>query len=183
MHGSLRGADEGPVTRGRRLLVLRHAKAEPFGDSDHARPLTARGRESARDVGRHLREAGLLPDFALVSTATRTRETWAEVADASAVDPSRAVFDDALFSGSADVALDALRSAPPDATTVLFVGHNPIAEYICHFLDDGEGDPAAVSDLLHGFPPAALAVLQFELPWSELAAETGRVVGYYVGRS
>jgi phosphohistidine phosphatase len=174
MHGSLRGADEGPVTRGRRLLVLRHAKAEPFGDSDHARPLTARG---------HLREAGLLPDFALFSTATRTRETWAEVADASAVDPSRAVFDDALFSGSADVALDALRSAPPDATTVLFVGHNPIAEYICHFLDDGEGDPAAVSDLLHGFPPAALAVLQFELPWSELAAETGRVVGYYVGRS
>jgi phosphohistidine phosphatase len=183
MHGSLRGADEGPVTRGRRLLVLRHAKAEPFGDSDHVRGLTDRGRESARDVGRHLRDAALLPDFALVSTATRTRETWAEVADASGVDPGRATFDEALFSGGADVALDALRSAPPEATTLLFVGHNPIAEYICHLLDDGEGDPAAVSGLLRGFPPAALAVLELEVPWTQLAAESGRVVGYYVGRS
>ena len=73
----------------RRLLVLRHAKAEPFAESDQARALTARGRQSARDVGRHLREQELVPDCALVSTATRTRETWAEVAEGSGADPGR----------------------------------------------------------------------------------------------
>jgi phosphohistidine phosphatase len=183
MQRSLRGDEVGPVSSVRRLLVLRHAKAEPFAESDQARALTARGRQSARDVGRHLREQELVPDCALVSTATRTRETWAEVAEGSGADPGSAAFDEALFSGSADVVLDTLRAAPPDARTVLFVGHNPTAEYLCHLLDDGEGDPSAVSGLLQGFPPAALAVLQLEVPWTELAAESGRVVGYYVGRS
>ena len=171
------------MSSGRRLLVLRHAKAEPFAESDHSRRLTERGRQSAHDVGRHLRERDLLPDYALVSTATRTRETWAEVAEGAGASATRVSFDDALFAGSADAALDALRAAPEDASTVLYVGHNPTAEYFCHLLDDGEGDPSAVSEMLHGFPPAALAVLEVAVPWTDLAAETGRIVGYYVGRS
>jgi phosphohistidine phosphatase len=183
MQRSLRGDEVGPVSSGRRLLVLRHAKAEPFAETDHARRLTARGRQSAEDVGRHIRESGLVPDVALVSSATRTRETWAEVAEACGAPATDVHFDDGLFSGSADVALEALQGAPEDAATVLFVGHNPVAAYLCHYLDDGEGDPAAVSELLHGFPPAALAVLEVGVPWAELAAETGRIVDYYVGRS
>jgi phosphohistidine phosphatase len=171
------------VSSVRRLLVLRHAKAEPFAESDQTRRLIPRGRQSAHDVGRHLRDAGLLPDFALVSTATRTRETWAEVAAGSGSSTTRVSFDDALFAGSVDAALDALRTVPGDASTVLYVGHNPTAEYICHLFDDGEGDPSAISGLLRGFPPAALAVLEVAVPWTDLAAETGRIVGYYVGRS
>ena len=69
------------MSSGRRLVILRHAKAEPFAQTDLARQLTARGRASAHDVGRHLQEAGFVPDVALVSTAVRTRETWAEVAE------------------------------------------------------------------------------------------------------
>ncbi len=64
---------------------------------------------------------------------------------------------------------------------MMFVGHNPTAAYLCHYLDDGEGDPAAVSGLLQGFPPGAVAVLEIGVPWADLGAETGRVVGYYVG--
>ena len=65
---------------------------------------------------------------------------------------------------------------------MMFVGHNPTAAYLCHFLDDGEGDPAAVSALLQGFPPGAVAVLEVNVPWAELGAETGRVIGFYVGK-
>jgi phosphohistidine phosphatase len=182
MQRSLRGAKVGSVTRRRRLLVLRHAKAEPFAATDDARRLTDRGLQSARDVGRHLRESDLVPDFALVSTAIRTRETWAAVAGAAGADEALATFDDALFTGGPDVVLEALQAAPEQATTVLFVGHNPTAAYLCHLLDDGEGDPSAVSDLLHGFPPSALAVLDVGVPWSQLAPETSRLVGSYVGR-
>ncbi len=160
---------------------MRHAKAEPFASSDHERRLTDRGFEGARDVGRRMAAEGLLPDYALVSTAIRTRQSWSALAEVAGFQDVAVSFDDAVFTGSPDVVLDALRQVPDDAGTVLFVGHNPTAAYLCHFLDDGEGDPAAASGLLQGFPPASVAVLDVGVPWSELAAECGRVTRYFVG--
>jgi phosphohistidine phosphatase len=186
MQRSLRGArlhvvdDVGPQ---RRLIVMRHAKAEPFADTDQARRLTDRGLADAGDAGRHLAAAGLRPDFALVSSATRTRQTWEQVAAAAGLHDTEVSLDDALFSGSADVVLDAVRQAPDDALTVMFVGHNPTAAFLSHLLDDGEGDPEATSALLSGFPPAAVTILEITVPWADLGAECGRVVGFYVGRS
>ncbi len=162
---------------------MRHAKAEPFAETDHARRLTDRGIAAARDVGAHLRDSGIRPDFVLVSSAERTRDTWAAVSELAGAGSAEVRLDDAVFTGSPDVVLEALRAAPADAGTVMFVGHNPTAAYLCHLLDDGEGEPAAVSGLLEGFPPGAVAVMEIGVPWSELGPETGRVVGYYVGRS
>jgi len=162
---------------------MRHAKAEPFAETDHARRLTDRGVAAARDVGAHLRDSGIRPDFVLVSSAERTRDTWAAVSELAGAGSAEVRLDDAVFTGSPDVVLEALRAAPADAGTVMFVGHNPTAAYLCHLLDDGEGEPAAVSGLLEGFPPGAVAVMEIGVPWSELGPETGRVVGYYVGRT
>jgi len=162
---------------------MRHAKAEPFAPSDHARTLIDRGVASARDVGVHLREIGVLPDHALVSTAVRTRQTWDALVEGAGLTGCEVAFEDAVYTGSPDVVIDELRGVPEDAATVAFVGHNPTASYLCHLLDDGEGDAEAISGLLRGFPPAAVAVIEIGVPWAELAAETGRVVGYYVGRS
>jgi phosphohistidine phosphatase len=160
---------------------MRHAKAEPYAASDHVRRLTDRGVESARDVGRYLRDHDLSPDYVAVSSATRTRQTWAAVAESLPVPESDVSFDDALFTGSADVVVEVLHSTPADAGTVMFVGHNPSAAYLCHYLDDGDGDSAAVSSLLQGFPPSAVAVLEIGVPWADLGPETGRIVDYYVG--
>ena len=91
-------------------------------------------------------------------------------------------FDDAVFRGSPVVVLEALRAAPADAGTLMFVGHNPTAGFLVHFLDDGEGDPAALSDLLHGFPPGALALLDVGVPWADLGPETARVVNFHQPR-
>jgi phosphohistidine phosphatase len=162
---------------------MRHAKAEPFAASDHVRRLTERGLAAARDVGRHLRDRATLPDYAVVSSALRTRQTWDAVVASSGLTDCEVSFDDAVFTGSADVVMEALRAAPQDAATVMFVGHNPTAAFVCHHLDDGEGDVTAVSELLHGFPPGAVAVLEVTVPWAELGPETGRVVDYYVGRT
>ena len=181
MRGSLRGATVGAVTDRRRLIVMRHAKAEPFAASDHARTLTERGLASARDAGAHLRDIGLAPDYAVVSTAVRTRQTWDALVETASLADSEVSFDDAVFTGSAEVALEVLQAVPKDAETVLFLGHNPTAAFLAHYLDDGEGDPAAVSEMLRGFPPAALVVLDVAVPWSELGSETGTVTDFYVG--
>ena len=170
------------MTDRRRLIVMRHAKAEPFASSDHARTLTDRGLAGARAAGAHLRELGFAPDHAVVSSAVRTRQTWDVVVETAGFADVEVSFDDAVFSGSPDVVLEALRAAPADAGTLMFVGHNPTAGFLVHFLDDGEGDPAALSDLLHGFPPGALALLDVGVPWADLGAETARVVSFHQPR-
>src|SRR5689334_12751435 len=170
MRRSLRGARVDAVTDRRCLIVMRHAKAEPFASSDHARTLTDRGLASARDAGAHLRDTKVSPDHAVVSSAVRTRQTW------------EAVVEVAGFTGSAEVALEVLQAVPEDARSVMFVGHNPTAAFLCHYLDDGEGDPAAVSAMLRGFPPGAVALLELSVRWSELGSETGRVTDFYVGQ-
>ena len=168
-----------PVTGRRQLIVMRHAKAEPFASTDHARALTDRGHADAAAVGTWLSEAGAVPDHAVVSTAVRARETWFDVARASGagVEPS---FDQGLYHGGVDAALEALHAAPEDAMAVIVVGHNPTAAYVAHLLDDGEGDDDAISGMLRGFPPSAVVVFDVEVDWSDLAAETGRVTGFHV---
>ena len=182
MRRSLRGARVDAVTDRRCLIVMRHAKAEPFASSDHARTLTDRGLASARDAGAHLRDTKVSLDHAVVSSAVRTRQTWEAVVEVAGFKDVEVSFDDAVFTGSAEVALEVLQAVPEDARSVMFVGHNPTAAFLCHYLDDGEGDPAAVSAMLRGFPPGAVALLELSVRWSELGSETGRVTDFYVGQ-
>ena len=64
------------------LLLLRHAKSA-WGDpslADIDRPLAARGRKAAPQMGRELATRGWAPQTVLVSPARRARETWELVA-------------------------------------------------------------------------------------------------------
>jgi phosphohistidine phosphatase len=162
----------------RRLIVLRHGKAEPFAATDDARRLTERGQSDALAAARYLGEAGLCPDHVVVSPAVRALATWDAVAR-SCEPQAEVTVDDAVYTGSVDVVVGVLRSVPAASRTVLFVGHNPAAGYLCHLLDDGEGDPTASEGLMRGLAAAALAVLEIGCPWSELGPETGRVVGFH----
>lgn len=162
----------------RRLVVMRHAKAEPYASTDHVRRLTDRGRSDARAAAQHLAEAGLAPDDALVSDSQRTRMTWEEVGEVLGCgDVAR--YDRTVYGGGVDAILEALSVTPEESRTVMLVGHNPTAAHLCHTLDDGDGDPDAVSGLLRGFPTAALVVFEVAVPWSDLGPETGRVVDFW----
>ncbi|MGZ6798080.1 MAG: SixA phosphatase family protein [Nocardioidaceae bacterium] len=169
------------MTNPRRLIVMRHAKAEPFASTDHSRRLTDRGAASARDAGVHLVAHGLVPDYAVVSSSARTVATWDAVAEGSSADAEVSV-DDAVYTGSADVALESLRAAPEQARTLIFVGHNPTAAYLVHMLDDSEGDPDALTRLMQDFPPGAVATFEVAGQWAALGPESGRLVDYYVGQ-
>ena len=160
---------------------MRHGKAEPYAATDHARELTARGRRDATDAGDYLAAAHLVPDYAVVSTAARTRSTWDEVSEACESE-AEVVFDDRLYAGGVQDVIEMLHVVPEAARTVIFVGHNPTAAYLAHVLDDGNGETAAVTEMLHGYPTSALTVLEFDLPWSDLTEGAGRVRHFHVGR-
>ncbi|HET6562474.1 MAG TPA: histidine phosphatase family protein [Marmoricola sp.] len=163
------------------LVVVRHAKAEPYAETDYARRLTDRGRADAADTGRFLATAGITPTHALVSDATRTQETWAELR-ASLGEGAQEDVSPAYYSASEHDLLEALRSLPPEASCVVLVGHNPTAAHVARLLVDGEGDPDVMRGLLEGFPPAAVAVLELPGDWSELTEGGARLTRFHVGR-
>jgi phosphohistidine phosphatase len=158
----------------RRLILLRHAKSDRQpGVADHARPLNARGRRAAPAVGARLAQDGLCPDLALVSTAERTRETWAAMAAALGEPETR--WRPEIYEAPASRILAAIRDAPDTAATMIVVGHNPGLGDLAADLA-GEGPQAVRTRLALEFPTAAYAVIDFDAAhWAAVAPGRGRL--------
>jgi phosphohistidine phosphatase len=159
---------------------MRHAKAESYAADDKSRALTERGRLDALEAGQWLASRDLRPDHVVVSSAARTRSTWASVDEGLDVDVE-AVYEDALYSAGPQTALDVIREVPADAKTVLVIGHNPTIAYLAHMLDDGSGDDVAFSEMSEGYPTAALTVLEVPGPWADLAEASAHITAFHVG--
>ena len=59
-------------------MLIRHAKsswANPL-QSDYERPLNERGEHDAPMMGKRLKEAGIIPDKIIASTAKRAAQTY-----------------------------------------------------------------------------------------------------------
>ncbi|MGQ3296205.1 MAG: SixA phosphatase family protein, partial [Shinella sp.] len=141
------------------------------------RPLSDRGRRDAPCMGAYLASAGLQPDFALVSSARRTQETWALVEQALAKPcPSRTV--PSIYEAEPAAILAAIQAAPGESETLLVIGHNPGFENLAALLaPDGDGD--ALERLRAKYPTAGLAVIVFDVErWENAAPGTGRLEGF-----
>jgi phosphohistidine phosphatase SixA len=100
-----------------RLFLVRHAHSDP-GDPDELRPLSARGREQARELGERLAPDD--PELVLTSPLLRARETAAAIAKAAGIEVR---VDERLAPGAtADDLLAAIEGA---GGTVVTVGHQP----------------------------------------------------------
>lgn len=132
-------------------------------------------------MGAWLREVALLPDHAVVSAARRTRQTWAALSSAAALDVDADLRLD-LYEAGPESALDELRLVPATALSVLLIGHNPTVSYLAQLLQDGLGDPAALSAMTAGYPPAALTAMTFSGEWSDLSFGDATVTHFHVAR-
>jgi phosphohistidine phosphatase len=161
-----------------RLILIRHAKSswdDPL-QPDHARVLNARGRDAAGRIGRWLAHKGHLPAEVLVSSAARTRETWALLAAALPAAPEPRYLD-ALYHAGPEVMLRALQTAT--APRVLMLGHNPgIAAFALWMLDKAPRHPRFAD-----YPTCATLVAEFDADsWAEVGPGTGRAVEFVVPR-
>jgi phosphohistidine phosphatase len=138
----------------RTLVIMRHAKAvKPDGWADVDRPLTDRGHADATAAGAWLADVGWRPEIVLCSTATRTRETWQDVAAAFDEVPVR--YEEAIYLASPRDLVAVVRAAPADAATALLIGHNPGVTMLSAILDpQGDiGDGLATSGIaVHAWP-------------------------------
>lgn len=108
----------------KRLILMRHAKTEPWteGIDDHARALTPIGHDAAMAMARALKDEGWSPQKAVISTARRTRETWAHLSQVFG-SCDLALEDDLYLAGERGIA--DIISDQSDTQTLMIVGHNP----------------------------------------------------------
>ncbi len=161
----------------RRLVLLRHAKAERAQDvlTDESRPLAPKGRDQAGAVGKALVADGVVPQVALVSTALRTRQTWDLLARALRTDPHLRLEPELYHASVADV-LTLVRDLDPSVTTVLVVGHEPtMAATAAHLAGPGSDD-AAVAQVRVGVPTATASLLEAEAEWADWGRRMARLV-------
>ncbi|WP_298460131.1 histidine phosphatase family protein [uncultured Cellulomonas sp.] len=157
--------------RTRRLVLLRHAKAEPGdGAADEVRPLALDGRRQAGRVGTALRATDLVPEVVLVSPAVRTRQTWELLRGAFGDAEPEVVLTDALYTAGVDDVVRVLREVDERVRTVLVVGHEPTMSATAAALAGAASDATAVARVRAGVPTATYVVLELDDHWQALAA-------------
>ncbi len=153
----------------RRLILFRHAKAEPAdGSGDHGRRLVESGRADAARMGRWLAENDLRPDATLCSTAARARATWELASEAFASAPE-VRFEEGIYGASPGSLLALTRSAGDEVGTLAIVGHNPGLAQFVEMLATKDSRVAS-QEHVEALPTAGVAVLELsERGWSATA--------------
>ncbi|MGW0559288.1 SixA phosphatase family protein [Streptomyces sp. NPDC003016] len=162
----------------RRIVLLRHAKADWPDVSDHDRPLADRGRMDAPVAGHRLADTGITFDLALCSTATRTRETW-KLAVQELPQRPKTVYEERLYEATLGEILALLNETPDDVNDLLVVGHNPGMHAAADALaGSGEGDALARMSR-SGFPTASFAIIGFTGSWKTVEHDVGKLLDYW----
>jgi phosphohistidine phosphatase len=158
-----------------RLLLFRHAKtARESGGGDHDRPLTNRGEEDSKRIGRYLSDEQLLPDLAIASDSRRTRQTL-DLALKAANQHPRTRLERAVYLAEAHTLLDLIRRTPADIRALMIIGHAPGMADLATLLT-GFGDRYAFARMNTKFPTSGLAVLDLPVErWEEVAEHEGRL--------
>ena len=160
----------------KRLLLLRHGKAEGAASDDRKRALIPRGKTDSARIGSFLREDAYIPDTVLCSNAIRTRQTLDAVLPELQAKPAVKYLAE-LYLAEPELVLSLIRKSSDQVQTLLIIGHNPGLEQCALAL-------AAVPlekklrkryDVMdEKFPTCALAVIDFEVErWRDVTPGRG----------
>ena len=146
----------------KRILILRHAKAEDAAArrKDYSRRLVPAGRADAAGMAQTLAALNLRPQFVLSSAAPRAAETARLAAPGVPAKKSKH-----LYAVPPESWMRRFRKLPETVHTVLAVGHNPECEDLV----------LALSGKRAHMKKCSLAVLEFKGEWKELAPAAAKL--------
>src|SRR5262245_17140708 len=159
------------------LYLLRHAKSswkEP-GLNDHDRPLSKRGRHTAKMMAAYLRRAKTVPDLVICSTATRARQTLDPIVTA-AKQPPKILLKREIYGGTEQL-WEQLWNLPETAKSVLLIGHNPALHDLARALAQEDSEELLPSEG-EKFPTGAMASFRFEGAWKALEPHGAVLVSF-----
>jgi phosphohistidine phosphatase len=160
------------------LHLLRHAKSS-WNDSslnDHERPLSKRGRQTAKMMAVCLRRAKITPDLVICSTAVRAQQTLDPIIKAMKK-PPKIVLVRGIHEGAQQTLWEQLWNLPESAKTVLLIGHNPALHNLALELAHADLDtPLPSAD--EKFPTGAMASFRFDGAWKALEPHRAFLASY-----
>lgn len=160
----------------KRLHLLRHAKSS-WNDptlADHDRPLAPRGRRAAKVMAEHLARKGISPELVVCSPSRRTRQTLKRLAPALRKSAEVRIEPELYAAPAADL-LDVLHEVPDEVESVMLIGHNPGIQDLALSLASAGPE---IQRLRSKFPTAALATLELDGTWRELAPGSAELASF-----
>lgn len=146
------------------LILMRHAKAEKDAPSreDFDRSLTERGRDEAKSVATALKAYGLKPDFALVSAAARTQQTFVQVE--GVFGGIRAAISKDFYNASAGVLRRFVETNENNGECLLVVAHNPGLQMLAvDYLFEGAAGQDVIDKVRGNYPTATATVFEIDV--------------------
>jgi phosphohistidine phosphatase len=159
------------------IYLLRHAKSswKDVNLADHERPLTERGRSTAKAIAAYMKRERIELDMVLCSTAVRAKQTLEPLA--KRLKPAKVVFESGIYEVPQRLLWKYLRDLPKKADTVLLIGHNPGLHHFALALADP--DSADRLPTPEGkFPTGAFATFSFEGKWKDLRPHRAHLVSF-----
>lgn len=165
----------------RSLALVRHAKsAYPAGVPDHDRPLAARGRRDAPQVGAAIHDVFGTPDLVLVSTAVRAQQTWDLARELWPTDLSVRV-EPRVYEATSEGLLELIREVSPAISTLVVVGHVPGVSDLA--VELGSGTTSAAFDrMTTKYPTCGVALLDITGDWMDCSKQTSELRDFVVAR-
>lgn len=120
----------------RTLILMRHGKAEKDGPSDHERKLADRGKDQSLTNGKSLKKLFGTIDRAIVSDATRTRQTLAQVLVEVSI--NKIILEEKLYTinNQREFLVAISQHLDDTETNLLIVGHNPAISLLASYYTD-----------------------------------------------
>lgn len=142
----------------KRIVILRHAKAEKLAQTDHERPLSERGHEQAQQCAKWLGSLAFAIDGAIVSSSERTTQTWQDLHLHCPV-----LTTDDAYNASAEQWVHLIRECEPGVENLLIIGHNP-----------GVSDLAFAHGFARELSTCAAVVIELEQTWQQFGLLDGQ---------
>lgn len=166
-----------------RLYLLRHAKSswKEKGMADFERPLAPRGRRAAEALGQTLCAHAWLPRRIVCSSAMRTLQTLdliLPLLEQAGAAPE-VVRKRRLYDLMEEDYVEFVRDEGGEVASLMLIGHNSAIQSSALALC-GMGDPEILAAMEAGFPTAALAVIDFNVPrWADVAEGRGALAAFW----
>lgn len=154
----------------KKLIIVRHAKAVPYGyQDDFSRELTDRGESDAGKVSRALEHAEIVPEKLYTSPASRALMTARIFAESFRYPSSDIQEVEALYMEFTTAEfIDFITRTDDRYTTVAVFGHNPGVSYFADNLIDRFGE---------ALPTCGTVVIEFNIEsWRYLQPRSGRLL-------
>lgn len=152
------------------LFIVRHAKSSWDNPElrDHERPLNARGKKNAPEMGKRLKKRKILPDLIISSTAERAKKTARKIAEEIGYPREKILKSDELYHADVEDLMDIVQMQSDSVKNLMIVGHNPGFTDFANFLADAD---------IVNIPTSGVVAIKFSVEqWFQIVPSSGIVL-------